>query len=129
VLWNFEFALDKSFVEDNLRLNLGRSLLCQTSTCPCIGSKLRCMRSAPTEILSASENDVKGFASTGVNTRGRLFPNPRTGDLRLGVTDMARAPRLDRRPTEIRSMSTSSFTLLVLRIILFFDRDPTIFPR
>ena len=53
------------------------SLLCRVSTCLCIGSKFRCMRSTPTETQSISENDVKCLASTGVNTPGTMFPNSR----------------------------------------------------
>jgi len=33
-----------------------------------IGSKLRCIRSTPTEMQSMSENDFECLASTGVNT-------------------------------------------------------------
>src|ERR1700747_469389 len=51
------------------------SLLCQASTCFRIGSKLRCIRSTPTEMQSMSENDFECFASTGVNTPGTMFPN------------------------------------------------------
>src|ERR1700730_1136661 len=50
------------------------SLLCQASTCFRIGSKLRCIRSTPTEMQSMSENDFECFASTGVNTPGTMFP-------------------------------------------------------
>ena len=38
------------------------------STCFRMGSKLRCLRSTPTELQSMSENDFECFASTGVNT-------------------------------------------------------------
>jgi len=44
------------------------SLLCQVSTCFRIGSKLRCIRSTPTEIQSMSEKDFECLAGTGVNT-------------------------------------------------------------
>src|SRR6267378_3120680 len=44
------------------------SLRCHASTCLRIGSKLRCIRSTPTEMQSMSENDFECFASTGVNT-------------------------------------------------------------
>jgi hypothetical protein len=37
------------------------------STCFRMGSKLRCIRSTPTEMQSMSENDFECFASTGVN--------------------------------------------------------------
>ena len=40
-----------------------------------IGSKLRCIRSTPTEMQSISENDFECLASTGVNTHGTMFPN------------------------------------------------------
>src|SRR6266853_2733933 len=51
------------------------SLRCQASTCFRIGSKLRCIRSTPTEMQSMSENDFECFASTGVNTPERMSPN------------------------------------------------------
>src|SRR5712691_1638490 len=51
------------------------SLLCQASTCFRIGSKLRCIRSTPTEMQSMSENDFECFASTGVNTSETILPN------------------------------------------------------
>jgi len=44
------------------------SLLCQASTCFRIGSKLRCIRSTPTELQSMSKNDFECFANPGVNT-------------------------------------------------------------
>src|SRR5712692_5894102 len=50
------------------------SLLCHASTCFRIGSKLRCIRSTPTEMQSMSENDLECFASTGVNTPGTISP-------------------------------------------------------
>src|SRR5712692_8797717 len=37
------------------------SLLCHSSTCFRIGSKLRCIRSTPTEMESTSENDFECF--------------------------------------------------------------------
>ncbi len=40
------------------------SVLCPASTCFCIGSKLRCIRSTPTEMQSMSENDFECFANT-----------------------------------------------------------------
>src|SRR5260370_24909267 len=49
------------------------SLLCQASTCFRIGSKLRCIRSTPTEMQSMSENDFECFASTGVNTPATIL--------------------------------------------------------
>src|SRR5260370_12818541 len=42
------------------------SLLCHDSICFRIGSKLRCIRSTPTEMQSISENDFECLASTGV---------------------------------------------------------------
>src|SRR5271157_3770844 len=42
---------------------------------PAFGSKLRCMRSMPTEMQSMSENDFECFASTGVNAPGTMSPN------------------------------------------------------
>src|ERR1700751_324672 len=62
------------------------SLLRQVSTCLRIGSKLRCMRSMPTEMQSISENDFECFASTGVkspanamfeHTNTRYYPQQR----------------------------------------------------
>src|SRR5215472_14304186 len=50
---------------------------CHASMCFRIGSKLRCMRSTPTEVQSIKENDFECLASTGVNTPGTMFPNPR----------------------------------------------------
>src|SRR5579872_1237168 len=44
------------------------SLLCQASTCFRIGSKLRCIRSTPTEMQSMSEKDLECFARTGVKS-------------------------------------------------------------
>jgi TAT (twin-arginine translocation) pathway signal sequence len=35
-----------------------------------MGSKLRCIRSTPTETQSVRENNFDGFGSTGVNTPG-----------------------------------------------------------
>lgn len=43
-----------------------------------MGSKLRCIRSTPTEKQSMSENDFECFASTGVNTPETMFPYSRT---------------------------------------------------
>src|SRR5580704_13255681 len=51
------------------------SLLCQVSTCFRICSKLRCIRSTPTEMQSMSENDFESFANTGVNTPETMFPS------------------------------------------------------
>src|SRR5258708_1145037 len=44
------------------------SLRCQASTCLRMGSKLRCIRSTPTEMQSMSENDFECFVSTGVKS-------------------------------------------------------------
>src|SRR5580700_4393637 len=51
------------------------SLLCQVSTYFRICSKLRCIRSTPTEMQSMSENDFECFANTGVNTPETMFPS------------------------------------------------------
>src|SRR6266851_6809796 len=51
------------------------SLFCQASTCFRIGSKLRCMRSTPTEMQSIRENDFECFARTGVNTPETMLPS------------------------------------------------------
>jgi hypothetical protein len=51
------------------------------------GSKLRCIRSTPTEIESTSENDLECFAKTGVNTPGTMSPNSgRRADIAPGST-------------------------------------------
>ena len=42
------------------------SPLYHASTCLCMGSKFRCMRSIPSEMRSISENDFEYLASTGV---------------------------------------------------------------
>src|SRR5260370_16515835 len=58
-----------------LVLRLEVKLLCHPSTCLRIGSKLRCIRSTPTEMQSIRENDFECFASTGVNTPGTMLPS------------------------------------------------------
>jgi hypothetical protein len=40
-----------------------------------IASKLRCIRSKPTEMQSMSEDDFECLASTSVNAPERMFPN------------------------------------------------------
>jgi hypothetical protein len=40
-----------------------------------MSSKLRCIRSTPTEMQSINENDFECLARTGVNTRGTTFPS------------------------------------------------------
>jgi len=47
--------------------------LCQASTCFRIGSKLRCIRSTPTEMQSMREKDFECFANTGVNAPGIML--------------------------------------------------------
>src|SRR5712692_10052964 len=59
------------------------SLLCHASTCFRIGSKLRCIRSAPTEMQSMSENDCECLASTGVNTPVTMLPNSGRREVQL----------------------------------------------
>src|SRR5713101_3681637 len=49
------------------------SLRCQASTCFRMGSKLRCIRSTPTEMQSMSENDFECFASTGETRLKQCF--------------------------------------------------------
>src|SRR5258708_40089786 len=80
------------------------SLLRQASTCFRIGSKLRCIRSTPTEMQSTSENDFECFANTGVNTPETMFSTvglptrsvkffgdeTRQLDARVGVMDRVR---------------------------------------
>jgi hypothetical protein len=55
------------------------SLLCHSSTCLRIGSKLRCIRSTQ----SMSENDFECLASTGVNMTWTMFPN--SGPVTIGL--------------------------------------------
>src|SRR6266571_3663098 len=50
------------------------SLLCQAPTCFRIGSKLRCIRSTPTDMQSMSEDDFECFANTSVNAPGTMSP-------------------------------------------------------
>src|SRR5258708_28421125 len=56
---------------------------CEAFTCFRIGSKLRCMRSTPTEMQSMSENDFECFASTGVNMPKTMFPNSGPANIRF----------------------------------------------
>src|SRR6266567_6763574 len=63
------------------------SLRCHASTCFRIGSKLRCIRSTPTEMQSMSENDFECFASTGVNTQGTVFPKFRRREVNFPEAD------------------------------------------
>src|SRR5260370_4362 len=49
------------------------SLRCQACTCFRMGSKLRCIRSTPTEMESISENDFECLARTGVNAPETMF--------------------------------------------------------
>jgi hypothetical protein len=75
VFWSFQFALDECLVITTLAVTSVHSCFCQASTCFRMGSKLRCIRSTPTEMQSVSENDFECFASTGVNTPGAMFPD------------------------------------------------------
>jgi hypothetical protein len=50
-------------------------LLCHASTCLRMGSKLRCIRSTPSEMQSISENDFECFAGTGVHAPRTMFPD------------------------------------------------------
>jgi hypothetical protein len=68
VLRGFELALHERLVITTLAVTSVSSLLCHASTCFCIGSKFRCIRSTPTEMQSISENDLECFASTGVKS-------------------------------------------------------------
>jgi len=70
VFGSFESSVDKCLVDDDLGSDVrqltrlpGLHLLPHR-----IGSKLRCIRSTPTEMQSISENDFECLASTGVNT-------------------------------------------------------------
>jgi len=51
------------------------SLLCHTSTCFRIGSKVRCIRSTPIDSASSSEKCFECFARTGLNTPVAMYPN------------------------------------------------------
>ena len=75
VFGRFESALDERFIDDHFRGDGRQFTFCQASTCFRIGSKLRCIRSTPTEMQSMGENDFECFASTGVNTPGTIFPD------------------------------------------------------
>jgi hypothetical protein len=66
--------------ERSLRRNPQLCSVCRhPSTCLCMGSKFRCMRSTPTEIASTSEN-FGCLARPGVNTPGTMSPNLWTVD-------------------------------------------------
>src|ERR1019366_8495317 len=55
------------------------SLFCHASTCFRIGSKLRCIRSTPTEMQSISENDFECLARTGVKSPAKaMFEHTKT---------------------------------------------------
>ena len=75
------------------------SLVCQASTCFRIGSKLRCIRSTPTEMQSMSEIDFECFANTGVNSPGQCFHLLRVGSRNVtfaqGLFDWARTGNED----------------------------------
>jgi len=64
LLWSLEFALDERLINATLAATSVNSLLCQASTCFRMGSKIRCIRSTPTEMQSMSEEDFECFAST-----------------------------------------------------------------
>jgi hypothetical protein len=68
VLWSFEFAVNERFVDDYLRRDAVSSLRCHASTRFRIVSKLRCIRSTPTEMQSIRENDFECLATTGVKS-------------------------------------------------------------
>lgn len=74
--WSFEFALNKRLIDDHLRVDIG-----EFAPLPCLrpcfrmGSKLRCIRSTPTETQSIGENDFECLASTGVNAPGTMLPD------------------------------------------------------
>ncbi len=56
-----------------------------------IGSKLRCIRSTPTEMQSMSENVFECFASTGVNTPVTMFPDSGSVNVKSPEADFRRA--------------------------------------
>ena len=74
MLGRFQFALHKSLVDDDLRRDISEFTPLPHLYLLPHRSKLRCMRSTPTEMQSMSENDFECFASTGVNTPGTMFP-------------------------------------------------------
>ena len=75
VFWGFQLALDKGFIDDHLRRDVGEFTPSPRLYSFRIGSKFRCIRSTPTEMQSMSENDFECFASTGVNAPETTFPN------------------------------------------------------
>jgi hypothetical protein len=75
-VWGFQFAFYESFVDDHFCRDIGEFASPPGFYCFLIGSKLRCIRSTPTKILSMRGNDFECFASTGVNTPPR--PRRRT---------------------------------------------------
>src|SRR3989442_8319806 len=72
------------------------SLRCQASTCFRMGSKLRCIRSTPTEMQSMRENDFECFASTGVKSPANAMfehTNTRYPQVIVGDNEMDRDGR------------------------------------
>ena len=74
VLRSFQPSLDKRFADDHLRRDVRQFTFMPGFHLLRICSKVRCMRSTPTEMQSMSENDFYCFASTGVNTPETMFP-------------------------------------------------------
>jgi hypothetical protein len=58
---SFESALDERFVDDYLSGDIREFTFLPSLHCFRIGSKLRCIRSTPTEMQSMSENDFECF--------------------------------------------------------------------
>ncbi len=71
------------------------SLRCHASTCFRIGSKLRCIRSTPTEMQSMRENDFECFASTGVNASETMRQYPAIESTMSGAEHSDRAAGIE----------------------------------
>jgi len=74
MLGSFEFALHECLIDDHLRGDIGE-FTSPSSHRFRIESKLRCLRSTPTEMQSIRENDFECLASTGVNTPEATSPS------------------------------------------------------
>ena len=73
----------------------------QASTCRRIGSKLRCMRSTPTERMSTRLRCLVCLASTGVNAPGSMLPS-----VLLGVGSIRRLHASTETPFDGQTLET-----------------------
>lgn len=73
MLRSFEFAFDEGFVNHNLGCHIRQFGPLPGFDLLAIGSKLRCIRSTPTDMQSIKENAFECFAKTGVNTPVTCF--------------------------------------------------------